>query len=69
MRIQLETDSNDKVTGATFGITPGDFKRGKEYYFKLSRQLQMCDLWLPGQSRGTKLVEPTNAHSRQQGES
>jgi hypothetical protein len=34
MRIQLETDSNDNVTGATFGITPSDFKLGSRYQFE-----------------------------------
>ena len=33
MRIQLETDSKDHVKGATFGITPGDFKKGEKYHF------------------------------------
>jgi hypothetical protein len=33
MRIELETDSNDNVTAARFGITPSDFKLGSRYQF------------------------------------
>jgi hypothetical protein len=35
MRIELETDSNDNVTGAQFGITPSKFKSGHGYHFSL----------------------------------
>jgi hypothetical protein len=35
MRIELDTDSNDNVTGVYFGITPTDFNSGKRYYMGL----------------------------------
>jgi hypothetical protein len=35
MRIELETDSNDNVTGAYFGITPTDFKLGSRWFYEL----------------------------------
>ena len=65
MRIQLETDSNDKVTGATFGITPGDFKKGKKYYFKLPANCR-CAIYgfqvnLVGPASGTHKCTFTSA--------
>ena len=35
MRIELDTDSKDKVTGVYFGITPTDFNSAKRYFMGL----------------------------------
>jgi hypothetical protein len=36
MRIELDTDSNDNVTGMYFGITPTDFNSGKRYLYGIA---------------------------------
>ena len=65
MRIQLETDSKDHVKGATFGITPGDFKKGKKYHFTLPANCR-CAIYgfqvnLVGPADGTHKCKFTSA--------
>ena len=65
MRIQLETDSKDHVTGATFGIAPGDFNNGKKYHFKLPANCR-CAIYgfqvnLVGPASGTHKCKFTSA--------